>query len=135
MSKKVKQPKPRSSRRKEAHTALPSREEIFDELMGCAQMFRESYSEPGQGVRDRAALKTIKALHVAAAIIAAPEINWISVKDELPDEELTVLIATTDPEQPVFVGYLDQGIWRWDAFPLSNGQITHWSELPEPPKP
>lgn len=58
--------------------------------------------------------------------------DWRAAGEELPDDELTVLVATPDGNEPVFLGYKDGEIWR-----SVNGElieVSHWMPLPEPPK-
>ncbi|MCR9263332.1 MAG: DUF551 domain-containing protein [Flavobacteriaceae bacterium] len=64
--------------------------------------------------------------------------SWISVKDRLPEQTSDVLVC-----YPLIDGYIgmasacyDEGKW-WDYKGdnvISIYQITHWMELPEPPK-
>lgn len=69
--------------------------------------------------------------------------EWISVKDRLPEEEKQVLICIKFGNMPVeymldyiikFEGSDPPYIW---ACTLSDEwiRITHWMELPEPPNP
>jgi hypothetical protein len=56
---------------------------------------------------------------------------WIPVADRLPDDELTVLIALKDSDEPVWLGYHDADGWfSADAMPQI---VTHWQPIPEPP--
>ena len=65
-------------------------------------------------------------------------ITWREVADELPDEDMTVLICNPDwPGDPVSLGWFDSehGVWReLDAMPLdgANGFLPplRWAELP-----
>ncbi len=64
--------------------------------------------------------------------------NWISVKDKLPNSISNVLVYAThtdDEECRVEVGFYDKRIGSWAGCPtyiLNN--VTHWMPLPEPPK-
>lgn len=58
-------------------------------------------------------------------------IRWVRVPAELPDAEMTVLIATPDEDEPVWLGYFDGRDWRTVEGRLVRA--THWSTLPEPP--
>jgi len=62
--------------------------------------------------------------------------QWISVADELPDAEQTVMIARLDWDgDPVGMGWLDGDTWRDIAATPLPGKLapTHWMPLPEPP--
>jgi hypothetical protein len=54
--------------------------------------------------------------------------NWISVKDRLPEDEREVIIALANGA--VTTSYYEPGDFGW----AHAGDITHWQELPEPPK-
>lgn len=55
--------------------------------------------------------------------------NWISVKDRLPNFEQTVL-AYSGEELGIGFAYLDgDGKWYGDC-----GDVTHWMPLPAPPE-
>jgi len=70
--------------------------------------------------------------------------NWISIKDKLPEIEKYVLVCY---KNNVFQGYLDE--WEHDncwyifsgSFTLDEvdyniklDEVTHWMPLPEPPE-
>jgi hypothetical protein len=55
---------------------------------------------------------------------------WIDVKNELPDDDTAVLVATTDGE--VMVGYYDDEHWYEDCAHLRLA-VTHWQHLPPSP--
>jgi len=66
--------------------------------------------------------------------------NWINVKDQLPDDDTTVLTYDPHVSEPVFLGYyvseefaegLDSG---WTCVDGGTLNPTHWAELPEPPQ-
>jgi hypothetical protein len=57
---------------------------------------------------------------------------WISAKDEVPDENRTVIIHLEDGE--VWTGFLDAGVWRYvSGARVATGGVLHWMEFPEPP--
>jgi uncharacterized protein DUF551 len=74
--------------------------------------------------------------HQSSGITAS--VRWISVRDEWPDAELTVLVARegNDIGEPVWLGYTDGETW-FDACTGAEfaGRVTHWAELPMGPNP
>jgi hypothetical protein len=91
-----------------------------------------SFREADRVVHNRDACHRIRALQLAAELIAHS--TWISVCDQMPDVDLSVLIHNTDPNfsEPVWIGYHDGECWR-SAAGDSIGPVTHWRNLPEPP--
>lgn len=67
--------------------------------------------------------------------------EWINVKDRLPDDMENVLVFT---EGCIDVGHLTKGrfgLARWETDSLDEWgdreilkDVTHWMPLPEPPK-
>lgn len=62
--------------------------------------------------------------------------EWISVKDSVPNDFDTVLIFAWG--RTIFTAYRIKGKWELDG-PASMPdieiiEVTHWMELPEPPK-
>ena len=57
--------------------------------------------------------------------------EWISVKDRLPDDEENVLAFVFGEAE---VCCLKNGVWRNEWMKFYDGDITHWMPLPEPPK-
>ena len=58
-------------------------------------------------------------------------IKWISVDDEMPDDEMTVLIAG---DELVWIAYHDAGDWIFDNGSKCTQRVTHWAEMPEGPQ-
>jgi|GEM_PF-5300936 len=62
-------------------------------------------------------------------------VSWINATTDLPDEEMTVLIALNDGE--VWTGFREDGEWRYvSADPVEQGEgtfVTHWADFPSPP--
>lgn len=58
-------------------------------------------------------------------------IVWVDAGKELPDDEMTVLIAFADGE--VWTGFFDAGDWRYVNADLVEPAVTHWAEFPDPP--
>lgn len=66
----------------------------------------------------------------------AEQDGWISVEEDLPDNDITVLTVTE--EGFVYTNYLVEArgsawdcIWKFD---FTSSPITHWQPLPQPPK-
>ena len=57
--------------------------------------------------------------------------GWIDTKQQLPDDETTVLIALDDGE--VWTGYIDGEEWHYVSGDTMASKVTHWQDLPEPP--
>ena len=61
--------------------------------------------------------------------------EWISVDDDLPQEDFEVIVCSDDDVyMSVFrAGYV-QGDYYFDVEIEKNIVVTHWMPLPEPPK-
>lgn len=57
--------------------------------------------------------------------------KWTPVTEVMPDDEIAVLIACNDQDEPVWIGYHDDEQWR-DASG-APAVVTHWRDLPAPP--
>jgi hypothetical protein len=63
---------------------------------------------------------------------AKPQVAaWVPVDKELPDDELTVLLALSDGE--VWTGFHEAGKWYHESGDRLTGVVTHWMQFPEPP--
>lgn len=62
--------------------------------------------------------------------MSAPD--WISVGDEAPDDDETVLVAMPRGAEPVFLGYKDGDAWR--SVHGERVMVSHWMRLPDPPE-
>jgi hypothetical protein len=66
--------------------------------------------------------------------------EWISVKESLPNEEQIVLIAPKNARashpRKTLIGYRDHGdLWiQLPNYWIIKETVTHWMPLPEPPK-
>jgi len=62
---------------------------------------------------------------------------WISVEDQLPDDDINVLIYVPSANEPVWPGYVSmhhhEPLWFWDSGAPASHQVTHWMPIPEPP--
>jgi hypothetical protein len=57
--------------------------------------------------------------------------RWIPVEVRLPDDDLTVVVAITNSDEPVWLGFHDGSGWySVDAMPI---KVTHWMPMPEGP--
>lgn len=66
--------------------------------------------------------------------------DWIPVDERMPDDEIDVMIAI-DVERPrskwndpVWIGWHDGAAGCWRVADGLRVDVTHWMELPEPPK-
>jgi hypothetical protein len=66
-----------------------------------------------------------------ARLKALTEVLWNSVKNKLPDDDMTVLIVMEDGE--VWTGYMDGDSWRYVSGDTMQAAVTHWMHMPEPP--
>jgi hypothetical protein len=57
-------------------------------------------------------------------------VRWVSVDDELPDDEMTVILAV-DGEP--WTGFRENGNWLYVSADPISGTVTHWCEFPEVP--
>lgn len=58
-------------------------------------------------------------------------VQWIPVKERMPDADETVLIAAQHTAEPVWLGSWDGTGWRdTDGFAVP---VTHWAEIPRGP--
>lgn len=56
--------------------------------------------------------------------------GWISVKDRLPDTDREVLVYDLDFGYFV-LSYIGM---KWEGLPFFHPNVTHWQELPDPPR-
>lgn len=57
--------------------------------------------------------------------------SWIPVDERLPDDDITVLVAISNSDEPVWLGWHDDAGWcSVDAMPI---RVTHWQPIPKPP--
>ena len=63
-------------------------------------------------------------------------INWINVNEELPKGFLDVLvyIPSEAPLPTVHEGYYANEQWFCKGMAYSVADVTHWAEMPSPPK-
>ncbi len=65
--------------------------------------------------------------------------KWVSIEDALPIPYKRVLVNITGDSPEVYVSYLDHlGEWVYNGQYLYETswyqEVTHWAELPLPPK-
>ena len=58
-------------------------------------------------------------------------ITWIHVVKELPDDDLTVMIALKDGE--VYMGFLDGETWRYMDGTEPSSPVIAWAHVPAHP--
>lgn len=65
--------------------------------------------------------------------------KWISVKDGLPETSRTVLAWDKYEKKCIFMAYHkthseDFAYWAWGGYMPGKSTISHWMDLPKPPK-
>lgn len=76
--------------------------------------------------------------------------NWINVKDRLPEDQCARLAICFDdiseyehpftPSDAMHIAFFSSGCWWLEEWPYDSSQdncvsdVTHWMPLPEPPK-
>ena len=71
------------------------------------------------------------------AQLEAAQPKWISVEEQLPEQFVSVLVYMPDeyPIPTVHEGYLrHDGYWYATHYLRTPDEVTHWANLPEPPK-
>jgi len=58
-------------------------------------------------------------------------VQWIDASRELPDDEMTVLVALDDGE--VWTGFHEENEWRYVSAELISARVMYWAEFPLPP--
>jgi len=78
-------------------------------------------------------LARVRDMMLAAAAVPAPQSapSWVDVRETMPDDEMTVLIALSDGE--VWTGFHAENAWRHVSADLvdqgSGTTVTHWMHL------
>ena len=71
------------------------------------------------------------------AQLEAAQPKWISVDERLPEQFVSVLVYMPDeyPCPTVHEGYLrPDGKWDAEHYTRTPDEVTHWANMPEPPK-
>lgn len=61
-------------------------------------------------------------------------IKWIPVADQLPDDEITVLVFHPSMDEPVWLAYYEDHNWFSPDGYWLEGAVTHWAEIPAGPE-
>jgi len=56
-------------------------------------------------------------------------IDWHDVAQQLPDADITVLICTPDSDEPVWLGWFDEGEW-FEVSGVAIAGVVRWAHLP-----
>ena len=88
------------------------------------------FAEHAQTMTDIPEVKEFYAM-AEKALRTQNQVNWISVKDRLPEEKVKVLVAlgSNIRGKRVCIDQMVSGNWRG-----LGCLVTHWMPLPEPPK-
>lgn len=73
--------------------------------------------------------EAIRRMEFVAPVRGDSVANWIAVEDELPDDEISVLVC--DSSGDVEMGFLDEGEWRNADASRIHATILGWCEVPE----
>jgi hypothetical protein len=57
-------------------------------------------------------------------------VRWVPTREELPDDDMTVLIIT---DGEVWTGFLEGGAWHYVSGDPVGSKVTYWCEFPEVP--
>lgn len=62
-------------------------------------------------------------------------IEWVFTDDELPDEDVTVMLFAPHLDEKVWLGWLDEGEWRTVCGATVDCEVIAWADVPMgPPK-
>lgn len=61
------------------------------------------------------------------------ETFWVDVRDHLPDDEMTVLVATRADDGEVTLAWHCHELWRDCGSGSMLSGVTHWMDIPEGP--
>lgn len=61
------------------------------------------------------------------------QLFWIDVRDHMPDDEITVLVATRENDGEATMAWHCDGLWRDCGSAAVLDGVTHWMDLPEGP--
>ena len=124
----------RNERDKTVLAALDESIRRAPEIGICADSFAALKAEflRVMGERDAAIIQCENQQNHICALMQASEALrpvWVPVVERLPETTVCVLVAYSD-------GTMEVDAWGHDGWmgeDLSNGEITHWMPLPEPP--
>jgi hypothetical protein len=58
-------------------------------------------------------------------------VHWKSPREEMPDDEITVLLVLDDGE--VWTGFRDGDDWRYLSADAIEGEVLWWADMPMTP--
>jgi hypothetical protein len=61
------------------------------------------------------------------------ELVWVPVAEAMPDDEMTVLVASDAGEPDISLAWHADGEWRDCGTAEIIGHVSHWMHLPEHP--
>lgn len=67
-------------------------------------------------------------------ILDIEKIEWRSVKDALPDDEMTVLVSAPHMDEPIWLGWYEEGRWfNVEGGVYKKGVVVAWAKMPAGP--
>ena len=64
-------------------------------------------------------------------ISSAEVITWRDAAQDPPDDDTTVLVSIMGGSEPVWLGWLDGGVWRDVSSCTIDGTVVSWCDVPE----
>lgn len=61
-------------------------------------------------------------------------IEWFDPVKKEPDDEQTVLLLVPDASEPVWPGFVSDGVWYWASGSRVDCTVVGWCEMPIGPK-
>jgi hypothetical protein len=63
--------------------------------------------------------------------ISGETIFWVDATQQLPDDEIAVLLLHPSLTEPVWLGYFFQNAWfTTQGDQLPHNAVTHWADVP-----
>ena len=98
-------------------------------IEGAFDCSRFELVKPGSKIKPN----KVKAGRVTVTVTES--IKWINAAIQMPDDDRTVLVYSEHESEPVWFGYVSEGVWHFaDGFKRSPLGFTFWADMPVGPK-